>query len=366
MIGVFNNVQISIDSSSHNSGLLNRFNLLNSMVAFFCGLTLFDVSITEKWIDYYFKFNLAIMMVSVIVILFDIGTFPFFNTFSWSLIQEGNGSKKMIIAGISAASVLLYTLVFVNNKQRRVALIFLAFIVLLISGSRIFFLSGVFILLVSLVVKARIFGKSILILAGTIATATYILTTPVILLIPEKYQRLVIVFPPEYYTGKLAHLSESAAAASTSFRLNIWNMALKKIEEHPLIGNGFQAPMADYNFEGDILEGFQKIPAEILERDFLITGNLHNTFFSIAYLFGVPAFLFFLFFFARLIWLHYNKSTILDGYNRKVAIFITLVLIQYFITTLTSDVIYDLQFFFTLAVAVKIYIFYYKTEQPIR
>lgn len=360
-IGVLNGIKIAgINATGgENSGLLNRFNLFNSIVIFVAGLILFDYRHSEQWSKLFFKFYLAVLCVAICVIIFKIGPFPFFNTFSWSLIVENEGSIKMPIAGVAASFVLICTLIFVKDKNRFWFLTFLSLFGLLISGSRISFLAGLLIGFAYFVVKGRILGKSLLVLIAAAVLSFYVLLSPVILLFPEKYQRLVILFPPQYYTGKLSQFAESAAASSSSFRQSIWLMASEAITEKPLIGNSFGAPKADYNFEGNLMEGFQKIPTEILHNDFLVTGSLHNTFFGIAYLLGIPALLLFTYCLVRLTWLHYKMSMRVDQKKREIALFISILLINYIVFAMVTDLIFDLQFFLTLAIAMKIYLFYY-------
>lgn len=359
---VFNGIKIpGINAAvGENSGLLNRFNLLNSITIFIAGLILFDHEKSEQWIKYFFRFYFIVLTISIFVIVLELGPFPFFNTFSWSLIQENEESKKMPIAGIAASFVLMYSLISVSNRSNFLFLISVSFITILISGSRISFLASLGIIFFSFVVRYRMLGKSLIVLLGASFLAFYALLSPLILLVPERYQRLVIIFPPEYYTGRLAHLSESAAASSSSFRQNIWSMASEKIAERPFFGNSFNAPKANYNFEGDLLHGFQQLSTDVLHHDFLVTGSLHNTYFGIAYLVGIPALLLFIFFLFRLTWLHYKISMITHESTRKTALFMSLLLINYLVYATITDLLFDLQFFLTLAVSIKVYLFYYK------
>lgn len=361
-IGIFNQIKIPWVNANEgeNSGFLNRFNLFNSVIVFLDCLILFDYKFIEKWLKYFFKFYLIVLSVSILVILFNAPPFPFFNTFSWSLIIENEGSKKMIIAGVAASFVLIYTLAFIRKQILFYLIIFLSLFGLLISGSRISFLAGVLMIFISYVMRRKILGKSLIIICVSIFLSFYLLLSPLVLLVPEKYQRLVILFPPEYYTGKLAHLSKSAAASSSSFRVDIWSMAIEKILRHPIIGNSFGAPQASYDFEGNSLEGFQKIPTKVLYNDFLVTGSLHNTFFGIAYILGIPALLVFTFSMVRLIWLHYKNSIYLDRTKRDIAMFMSILLTNYFVVAMVADLIFDLQFFLILGITLKVLLFYYR------
>jgi O-antigen ligase len=144
--------------------------------------------------------------------------------------------------------------------------------------------------------------------------------------------------------------------------MELWARSLPGIAAHPIIGSSFDTPQANYDFEGDILQGFRKIPTEILYHDFLVTGNLHNTFLSVAYILGVPAFLFFTYFFLRIIWSHYRKSRKVAFPEREISLFFSIIMINYFIVALVSDLIFSLEFFLFLAMAVKILLFHSKVE----
>jgi O-antigen ligase len=363
LIGIFNNIQWpSLLGASENSGLLNRFNLLNSILIFAAGMILFDHGFVKTFLEYIFRFYVLVFLVAITILLLNVPSFPLFNTFTWSLLVEDVSSKKLVIAGIASSFILIYTLVFVKGSLFRIILITASFSGLLLSGSRISFITGLFMLFIYFVVKRGFLGKSLIIMAMCVSMAYYVLLSPLILLVPEKYQRLVIIFPPEFYTGELAELAESAAASSTSFRIELWTRALTGIEAHPIIGNSFDAPQANYNFEGDILQGFRKIPTEILYHDFLVTGNLHNTFVSVAYILGIPALVFFAYFFLRIIWSHYRKSRKIAFPERGISLFFSIIMINYFIVALVSDLIFNLEFFLLLAMAVKILLFHYKVE----
>lgn len=364
LIGIFNGIQWpSLFGGSENSGLLNRLNLLNSILIFATGMLLFDTEFVETFLKYIFRFYMMVFLVAITILLFNIPAFPLFNTFTWSLLTEDASSKKLIIAGIASSFILIYTLVFVKTFSWRIVLITVSITGLLLSGSRVSFITGLFMLFIYFAVRRGFLGRSLVLIAICVALASYVLLSPVILFMPERFQRLVIIFPPEYYTGQLAEIAESAAASSTSFRIDLWTRALSGIQAHPLIGNSFEAPQASYNFEGDILEGFRKIPTETLHNDFLITGNLHNNFFSIAYILGIPALIFFTYFFLRIIWSHYKKSLKMVLSKREISLFFTIVMINYFIVALVSDLIFNLEFFLLLAIAVKLLLFHYKMEK---
>lgn len=362
-LGILNNIKIpGLNSVDENTGLLNRFNLLNSIIVFITGLILFDYQQFFKWRGVLFGFYLIVLFVSMGIILLDLRPFPLFNTFTWSLLKEDESSIKLVIAGVSSSFILIYTLVFVRKPILYYLLFLLSFYGLLISGSRISFLTGVLLVFIHFVAKRKVFGKSLIVFLIGGIFGFFILLSPFILLIPQKYQRLFIIFPPHYYTGKLAEFSNSAAASSTNFRLDIWERAIKKIKDSPFLGNSFDAPQADYNFQGSSLEGFKKIPTETLHNDFLVTGSLHNTFISIAYLLGLPALLCFIYFLIRLIWKHYRNSWIYTDMDKNISLFIFLILIYYFVAAMATDLLFNLEFFLFLAVALKMVLFHHNSN----
>ena len=361
LITVFYGIKVpGINSTGTNSGLLSRFNLLNSVITFSATLILFDTDFINRWLRYFFRFYLGVFMISLVIVLFDIKPFPLFNSFTWSNVVENEGSKKMIIAGISALSVLIYTLLFVKRPLQLLLLIALSLVGMLLSGSRISFVAGVAMIAVTALARRRILGKSFVVLAVMMIVVTRLLLSPLILMVPERYQRLVVIFPPSYYKGELAEFASSAAAASTSFRFDLWTRAGKKIGEHPLLGNGYRAPLVKYDFSGASLEMYRKVPTERLHNDFVLTGNLHNTFISTAYALGIPAAILFGIFLFSLTVSHYQKSLVLTGPLRTISLFITVMLINYIIFALVSDLIFELEFFAFLAIALKVLVFHYK------
>ena len=368
LVGIFNGIKIPGINAPHgiNSGLLNRFNLLNCLITFSASMILFDQQQLARWLKYFFTFYLVVLIISLIIIIFNLGSFPFFNSFIWSLVVENDSSKKMVIAGFSALLIFIYTLVFIRKGSIQFYfLILLSFSGLLLSGGRGPFVTGIFISFIYFVTKRKVLGKSLIIFVLSFLSSIYLLLSPLILLVPQRFQRLVIIFPPEYYTGRLSEFSESAAASSSGFRVELWTMAIEKIKEHPWFGNSFGIPEADYSFGDNFIEMFQKIPKEILYSDFLKTGSLHNTLFSITYLLGVPALLIFTYVLSRLIWNHYKKSIELPGEKRLIALFFTIYLINNAFTALVTDLLFDLSFYMLMAIAIKVLLFHYEKARVV-
>jgi hypothetical protein len=100
-----------------NTGFLARWNLLNTFFVFMATLLSFKVDSFPNFLKRFYKLFLMILIISLVIFYFNI-TFklPLFNTFSWSVIYEGAGSKRMGIAGLAAIYIFIYFLCF--NKSR--------------------------------------------------------------------------------------------------------------------------------------------------------------------------------------------------------------------------------------------------------
>jgi len=175
-----------------------------------------------------------------------------------------------------------------------------------------------------------------------------------VLLVPEKYQRLVVIFPSEFYTGELSKLRASAAAKSSNFRYEMWTKAYDKLKEHPLTGEGIGIPKAQYDLGAEGLSAFQKIDSKILIEDFMNSGSLHNTFFSIAYIFGLPAVSIFFVFLISLLLRTYKLTQIYSGELKATYVFFTLIILNYFIQAFISDIHNSMEFYVFMAIIIKV------------
>ncbi len=147
--------------------------------------------------------------------------------------------------------------------------------------------------------------------------------------------------------------SSSAAAKSSNFRYEMWTKAFDKLKDHPLTGEGIGVPKAQYDLGAEGLGAFQKIDSKILIEDFMNSGSLHNTFVSIAYIFGIPAAIVFFIFLVSLLLRTYRLTQIYTGELKATYVFFTLIILNYIIQTFISDIHYSMEFYLFLAIIIK-------------
>jgi hypothetical protein len=352
---LFYNMQLPgfLGSGTGNTGFLLRWSLLNNFIVFVALFVGFNMEILNYLIARINIFYILVFIISVFMLLFRINTLPLFNTFTWTVVVETASSKKMIIAGSAAVMLLMYQLAF---KRRTIAWLVSLGVLLFgvaISGSRTAFLSYLLIVMFAFMIYHKFLIRGIIALILSSAILFAILLSPVVLLVPEKYQRLVVIFPSEFYTGELAKLRASAAAKSSNFRYEMWQKAYDKIKQQPIMGEGIGVPKASYDLGAEGLSAFQKIDSRILIQDFMNSGSLHNTFFSIAYIFGLPATLLFFIFLFSLLLKTYRLTQIYEGELRAIYFFFTLVILNYIIQTFISDIHNSMEFYVFIAIIIK-------------
>lgn len=336
-----------------NTGFLLRWNLINNVIAFAVLFVGFNKEILYYLIARINVFYVFVFIVSMFMILLRVNTLPLFNTFSWTVVVESPTSKKMIIAGSAAIMLLLYQLAF-----KRRTIIWLGSLAILLmgvalSGSRTAFLSYLLLVMFAFMIYHKFLIRGIIALLLSSAILFAILLSPVVLLVPEKYQRLVVIFPSEFYTGELTKLRASAAAKSSNFRYEMWTKAFEKVKDHPWTGEGIGIPKAQYDLGAEGLSAFQKIDSRILIEDFMNSGSLHNTFVSIAYIFGLPAALIFFVFLFSLLLKTYRLTQIYTGELKAIYFFFTLIILNYIIQTFISDIHNNMEFYVFMALIIK-------------
>lgn len=349
---------------SVNTGFLGRWSLFSNMFLFGVLYTSFRPSYLHYLLSKMREFYACVLTISFMMLLFHINSLPLFNTFTWSIVVENASSRKMIIAG--TASIFLVTSEIATGKFcfKKILLSTFLLIIVFMSGSRTAFLSFFIIIFFAYAIRKGLLARSIgmMILIGGVGIALFL--SPVILYIPAKYQRLFIIFPSEFYTGKLHELSTSSAANSSSFRYNMWKKASEAILENPLTGNGIGVPQGNYNLKAEGLGAFNNIDSKTLVEDFMATGSLHNAFITIAYVFGLPAAFFFISFLITLLMSIYKMSQLADNEHKPYFVFLTLIILNFIIQAFISDIHNSQEFYALTAIAMKlVYTIDYKNTQ---
>ncbi len=352
---IINKMQLPgfLGSQTGNSGFLNRWNLINNLIVFATVFIGFNMEILNYLIQKINWLYVFVLSVSIMMILFGVNKIPLFNTFSWTVIVENQSSKKMIIAGTAAIMLMLYQLAFKKRTTTWLGILFILIIGVALSGSRTAFLSYFLLLIFAYMIYHRVLIRGILLMILSSGIIFALLLSPLVLLVPDKYQRLVVIFPSEFYSGDLAKLRSSAAAKSSNFRYEMWTKAFDKLKDHPLTGEGIGVPKAQYDLGAEGLGAFQKIDSKILIEDFMNSGSLHNTFVSIAYIFGIPAAIVFFIFLVSLLLRTYRLTQIYTGELKATYVFFTLIILNYIIQTFISDIHYSMEFYLFLAIIIK-------------
>ena len=344
---------------SANSGFLARWELINTIVIFFSILLTYKSEILDILLEKFYKFYLIVLSVSLIIVFLNIKKIPIFNTFSWMLIQENSSSKRMIIVGVAGVMAVICILCFEKFNRKTLLLFLLAILGIIFSGGRSSFLQFFIILFCYWAIKNKILGKAILFSLLPVSLFIVFSLSPLVSYVPTKFQRLFVIFPSEFYSGSLKkELKNSSAASSSNFRYEMWSKAVVEMPDNLLIGKGFGVPKAKYELDKSGMDAFRKISSKTLTEDFMTTGGLHNTYVSIAFIMGIPAFLFFSYGFIKLIIRTYLRSLKLTEKLKRQMTFFTLILIYYFIKSVISDIYFELDFFAFLAIIFKtVYIF---------
>ncbi len=254
---------------------------------FFAVRSSFRPESVKQLLNLLIKFYGAVIVVCLAMLFFSIDSMPLFNTFSWSVLHETPTSTRFGILGVAAVS--LTTILFASSKSivrdGWGKMFGLAVVGVILSGGR-----GAFIALFSAGLlwygmKKRRIAKVLTI--GSLAIVAFVLfsISPLITSLPSSVQRLFILLPSEFYENKLPQIADEAAASSSSWRYAIWVLAYDKIVENPITGTGYGLPS---NIPDEDLSG-----GETSVHDFLVMGNTHNSFISIAYIMGIPAMLVF-------------------------------------------------------------------------
>lgn len=356
IITFFNNIQMP--GGSGNSGFLGRWNLINTLFVFFSVLLTYKIEILDILLEHFYKFYKTILVISLLMLFFNIEKIPVFNTFSWMLIKENASSNRMIIAGISAVMVLIYLLSFKRYSLKTSLAFLLSFLGVLFCGGRSTFFSFFIIIFCYWAIKNKVLGKATLLSLVPVCLFIVFSLSPLVFYVPAKFQRLFVVFPSEFYTGSLKQLKQTSAASSSNFRYEMWSKAIAEMPDNVVIGKGLGVPKAEYSFDNKGMNAFREVSSKTLISDFMNTGGLHNTFISIAFIMGIPAFILFFYFFSKLIIEAYSTSLQLNEKYRKQMIFFTLILIYYLIKSIISDIYIELDFFAFLAIIFKtVYIY---------
>lgn len=282
---------------------IRRWELFTSLICFLLGYYLSKEVDIWKFNKIFFYFNLLVLGISAMMFILDIPEMPLFNTFSWMKIPF---DKRMgILSGAGANCILLL----VCNKEVlsgrfwRVGIYVLSLFGIIAGGGR----SNLVWVVLGYLAYLFVIKKKKLLVVIFIALAIFIAQTGKVVIntnsLPEKYQRvfniinikmLTAAFESMGHDKELEALKEFAVTGAdwSSFtRLYMWNTAIMGMAEKPIFGYGVQNPFAGRDKASLDLVNH---PATI--QEIALAGTLHNSFFSLAYIAGVPTAVFFILF----------------------------------------------------------------------
>lgn len=353
-ISFIDHLQLPYFDSDKNSGFLSRWSIINTFFVFFTILITYQKIDLIKFIKRIYFFYLTVLAISLLMIMLNIPELPIFNTYSWVIIKENALSERMIIAGIAAIFLLIYELTISSTKIEKLPIYILILSGIIFSGGRSTFISFFIIIFCNWAINKSILGKSMILSIIPIFFYITISLSPLIYYIPTQFQRLFIIFPSDYYGPQFEYLSNSSAASSSNFRYEMWSKAIPEIVANPILGKGFGIPKAKYEFGKEGINAFRKVSQETIISDFIATGGLHNTYISIAYIMGIPAALFFLYGFFKLLIRSYLRTIQMENnLLKKQMTFFTLILIYYLVKSIISDIHFELDFFAFFAIIFK-------------
>ncbi len=333
--------------SSGNTGIIARIKLLNVLIAFGISYSLFEKKMFMYIRKYLYSILIVLGLICAFMYLFSVDKLPLFNTFSWSILREASGSIRFGIAGVIAIMLAVYAICY--KIKHRYLLYALIFLLLMISGGRSSMFALLFLMFLGYFLKRKKVYYALTICVAFAAVFLLVSLSPLILYLPGPLQRLAVVLPSEFYSGSLSQLSESSAASSSAWRYMIWGMAVTNVTWSSfLFGNGFGVPEMNYTFS----EGFGtfNVAPEVLMKDFMSSGNLHNTFISIFYLSGIFAVILFIIMVWAVIKRAYKYYKITDD---KTLLFILLFILSKLIDSFFGDIHFSVIFWIFLGIVVK-------------
>lgn len=275
------------------------------------------------------RFYSIVLLLSLVLLIAGVESAPLFNTFSWKVFQEPSGSIRFGILGV--AGIAVFTLMLSNpmsepSRQRRIWLALSALGVLL-SGGRADLVGMIVVMLAYVAIVKRRLVQTLLAVMAVGGILFVVSTSNAIDLLPDSVRRVFLLVPSEAISNPVELNSGESAMASTSWRMVIWLMAAENILERPWFGNGFGVPFGDPELH--------EMQVSTMSHDFMVMGNAHNSFISIAYLMGIPAALCFLLWLVNL-FIGMYKAVLARA--DKISLWLLLVLLSSVIGAFVSDV----------------------------
>ena len=326
--------------ASRATTFARRWDYITVLACFVAGYYMTNGLRITHFVRVLFRFYFVVMLLAFIMLIFEISEMPLFNTFSWTKAPFDEHFGILSIAGAYCLLILVCVSDAVRNSVGRYGAMVLSLVAVFVAGGRASLLGVV----VGLLGYLFFIRKRRRLVAGLVAAFFVIAQVGSIRSVadylPRGVARVFEVINVEMMLAAVEELGEdtdltaaqrlagSSADWSSMSRLLMWHEGIKGVIEKPLVGQGLKNPFAGIDKNSLTVE--EKMDVEAL----LETGYLHNSYFSLAYIAGIPAAFVFLAFVLSLI----RKSYQLSQRSREPAYGLLLILsLHWFTISFVSD-----------------------------
>lgn len=341
-----------------------RWQFFTTLICFLLGFYLSTAVNIKRLNKIFFYFNFAVMVISTTMFVLTIPQIPLFNTYEWMKLPLDNRIGILSSSGAFCILILICNKEVVMRRLWRIGIYMLSFFGIIAGGGRsnLLFLILGYLAYLFFIKKKKVLAISI-IAAVVIVTQTgkFVINIDAM---PEKYQRVFSLINIEMLSTAFEFIGQdkelevvkkhvtTSADWSSFARLYMWNRAIIGMSEKPVFGFGIQNPLAGENKRS---LDFADRPEHA--EDLVLTGTLHNSFFSLAYIAGIPtAVLFVLFMLSCFIKAKRLATTRESSPYNFSFIYITISCIN----SLTGDVHFSLEFMFFAGLIFSHYKLFYK------
>lgn len=349
------------------TGFLRRWQFISALTCFLAGFYLTTSLSFAKFTKVMFYFYLTVMIVAFAMFLGNVKQLPLFNTFSWEIL-EGYGGRFGIlsVSGSICFTVLVCKKDFLKNPLFR-SMVYLLSLLAVVSGGGRAAIIGV--ILSFFLYLYFLEGKKKTVLGIALGGILLIQLTSISSIrryVPDRFQRAfdfgridMVSYAAQNISSDHLNLDmfvKTEADWSTLGRLMLWTQALSSIPQNPWLGRGL----------GDLYAGESKSSVTTQEmmsnKALLETGDLHNTYVSIAYTFGIPALLAFVVLVGTAAIYSYRLASLSAGEYAFIFVYFGSLLIQ----GLAGDIYFDYQFMMILGMIYSRYSLLKKNSAPLR
>ncbi len=295
------------------TGFQGRWWVVSSLASFLVGfyfsrnVNLRHLTLATFW------FYFVALILSSLMLVAGVDEMPLFNLFSWMKLEGLDRLGILSVSGVMCILMLIAERELIGTRSLRFATFGLAFWGVVAGGGRASLLGLLFAIWIYFffMKRRKTFVVALTLILGFVIALSSI--SDVRELLPEKYRRVVdlgdtsLILPAltsDIGADQLKSTPDSEAGGSSAWRLLVWALALDAIQAKPFFGSGILTQVSvDLGSK-----------AEAITDDFIMSsGNLHNTFLSLAYVWGIPAMILF----GILVWGGVKRSYVL-GMQRKV------------------------------------------------